>query len=111
MPFWGGDEKRIKKQSEYERLGAFGGYDGDDVDEKFEEYLAQKNRREEEERRRREEREREREERLRREAEEYDRKIRQALDLANRKKQKSWWDSEDDDKDKGGGGGGWFSGW
>ncbi|MBA4544304.1 hypothetical protein H1164_15740 [Thermoactinomyces daqus] len=77
----------------------------------LDDYYIEKARKEREAEERRRQKEREREERLRAEAEEYDRKIREALELANRGKSKSWWDDDDDKDDDKGSGGGWFSGW
>jgi hypothetical protein len=81
MPFWVGDRKKREKQSEYGKMGAVGGYNGD-VDAKYQEILERKKRKEEE-------KQREREERLRREQEDTTERFGKRWELANRKKQKS----------------------
>jgi hypothetical protein len=79
MPFFGGNRQKRREQSDIEKMSVFAGYSGDDFDEKYLEILERKRLQAEEERLHEEQRQKE---------DEYERQIHEAIQLANRGRQK-----------------------
>ncbi|MFC7440457.1 hypothetical protein [Laceyella putida] len=79
MPFFGGNRQKRREQSDVEKMSVFAGYSGDDFDEKYLEILERKRLQAEEERLHEEQRQKE---------DEYERQIHEAIQLANRGRQK-----------------------